>query len=389
MRNDVGYSLLRFSLAVSLGVLPFVPSVLDPVAIFLVIALGGYSGLVLFKRGWVGINCYGVYIVFFIGYLVLVNSLVSFVHDNDLAVFFRGVVPFLFFLFFTVFWNDTRLTDKAAYDLAWLASVFWLVKIFLFHAFDIFRVLSGELARLSYVVSDVLIPFGLVGFVLTLYKGGVRGAVRLLLLAGFGGVIILSGYRSQFLMMVAVLLFYLRVWRNLLGMGLALVLFLIIGFLYFEGFLVVEVLVNRMSSSAGDSVRGAELDFAFSKFYESPIFGLGLTVPVPVELTRPDYVTGFFEKDTVPYIHNFFGYFLMNTGAIGTVGILVALCWPLFISGVRWLKGDRLHNEGIFIVLFLLIVFFSVSASFRQIQTVLVFMLLALFVFKRNRDRLV
>ncbi|WP_231600270.1 hypothetical protein, partial [Stutzerimonas frequens] len=97
MRNDVGYSLLRFSLAVSLGVLPFVPSVLDPVAIFLVIALGGYSGLVLFKRGWVGINCYGVYIVFFIGYLVLVNSLVSFVHDKDLAVFFRGVVPFLFF----------------------------------------------------------------------------------------------------------------------------------------------------------------------------------------------------------------------------------------------------------------------------------------------------
>ncbi|MUT69304.1 hypothetical protein GOM41_02295 [Pseudomonas stutzeri] len=298
-------------------------------------------------------------------------------------------MPFLFFLFFTVFWNDTRLTDKAAYDLAWLASVFWLVKIFLFHAFDIFRVLSGELARLSYVVSDVLIPFGLVGFVLTLYKGGVRGAVRLLLLAGFGGVIILSGYRSQFLMMVAVLLFYLRVWRNLLGMGLALVLFLIIGFLYFEGFLVVEVLVNRMSSSAGDSVRGAELDFAFSKFYESPIFGLGLTVPVPVELTRPDYVAGFFEKDTVPYIHNFFGYFLMNTGAIGAVGVLVALCWPLFISGVRWLKGDRLHNEGIFIVLFLLIVFFSVSASFRQIQTVLVFMLLALFVFKRNREGLV
>lgn len=389
LRNDAGYSLLRFSLAVSLGVLPFVPSLLDPAAICLMVALGIYSGLILFKKGRVGINYYGIYIVFFVGYLVFVNSLISFVYDKNLAVFFRGVVPFLFFLFFTVFWNDGRLTDKAAYDLAWVASIAWLVKIFLFHAFDVFRVLSGELARLSYVVSDVLIPFGLVGFVLTLYKSGLNGAVRFLLLAGFGGVIILSGYRSQFLMMVAVLLFYLRVWKSLLGMGLALVLFLIIGFLYLEGFPVIEVLVSRMSGSAGDSVRGAELDFAFSKFYESPIFGLGLTVPVPVELTRPDYVTELFEKDTVPYIHNFLGYFLMNTGVIGTGGILLALCWPLFMSGVYWLKGDGLHNEGVFIVLFLLIVFFSVSASFRQIQIIIVFMLLAVFVFKRNREGLV
>src|SRR5690606_7585743 len=113
-----------------------------------------------------------------------------------------------------------------------------------------------------------------------------------------------------------------------------------------------EVLVNRMSGSAGDSVRGAELDFAFSKFYESPIFGLGLTVPVPVELTRPDYAADFFEKDTVPYIHNFFGYFLMNAGALGGGGILLALCWPLFKSGVYWLKGEGGHNEGVFIVLF-------------------------------------
>ncbi len=377
---------IKASLAFSIGSLSFVPAASDVVALLLVFTLAIYCAAILAGRPRWSINGYGLFAIIFVFYLLFANSLVSLYFDKSFEVFFRGVVPYLFLICFVLFWNDAKLTGSAAYSLAWMATIVWLLKLVVFNAESIYDVFAGNLARLSYVVSDVLIPFGLIGFVLTLYKEGLGKVIRLPLLIAFGVIVVISGFRSQFLMILAVLLFYLRVWKSLLGVGLALALFMFVGALYIVDFPVIDVLVNRMSGSSGDSVRSAELDFAMSKFYESPILGLGFTVPVPVEVTRPDHMMNYFERDAVPYIHNILGYFMMNTGGVGAASVLILLGWPLFVSAKYWLEGDKKQNEGVFVVLSLLIAFFLVSASFRQIQTVLVFLLLACSLFKRNRE---
>ncbi|MFA0812612.1 hypothetical protein [Microbulbifer epialgicus] len=379
-------SVIRVLVACSLGLLSFVPSAFDPPALLLIVSLAFYAVNVCFRvRRLFLISSYGFLVLFFVAYLFFINSIVAFINGRDVDLFFRGVVPFLFFLFFLIFWNDEQLTDQSAYDLVWLSSVFWLFSLIVFNFFDVLRVLSGELARLSYVVSDVLIPFGMIGFVLTLYKKNINKLLRFCLLLAFGGLVVLSGYRSQVLMLMVVVLFYLRVWKSFWGLFLAGLVFTVLVALYLSGFPVVEALVNRMAGSAGDSVRSAELSFAFSQLFESPIFGKGLAVPVPLELTRPEHVAGLFEKESVPYIHNFLGYFLMNSGVIGGVGIVLILFLPLYVSFKSWIEEGGARSEGVLVIFGLLIAFFLVSAAFRQIQMVVVVALLACCSFKKAK----
>lgn len=377
--------IIRILISLALGFLSFVPGALDPAALLLVFSLCLYAFYVLSQRSsLLIISSYGLIVIAFVLYLVLANSLIALMDSREISVISRGLVPFVFFLTFILFWSDNTFDKKSAYDSVWLSAVFWLLNILIFHFVDILRVLSGELERLSYVVTDVLIPFGVIGFVLTLYKRDLslycKGALILL----FGGLVFVSGYRSQVLMLAAVVLFHYRVWKRVTGFVFVLIMFFCLGVLYQLGFPVVETLVNRMSGSAGDEVRKAELLFAFSQFFDSPIFGKGLAVQVPVELTRPESYVGNFKSPFVPYIHNVIGYFLMNAGVVGAVGILLILCIPIAKSVEAWLGGARSYNEGVLITLCLLFVFFMVSASFRQIQMIVVISMLVCFVLKKD-----
>lgn len=380
--------ILGFLIAFSLGFLSFVPTALEPASLILILALACHASLVFYRRGTaISVPIHGCIVTLFLLYLVFCNSFISIFSGNYFSSFFRAVVPFLFFVFYLFFYNDDEFDDLTIYDLVWLSSFFWLLKIFIFSFSDILLVLSGELARLSYTVDDVLVPFGVIGVVLTLYKKDLQVLFRWILVFAFSSIVIMAGYRSQALMLIAVVFFYFRVWKSIWGLLLCFCVVAALGYLYAIGFPAIEVLMSRMSGSGGDSIRKAELDFAIGQFLESPILGKGLPVAVPIEITRSQDTAIFFERDSVPYMHNFIGYFLMNTGVIGAAFISLIFVMPLFLGVKKWLKGDREINEGVLIVIALLVVFFLVSASFRQIQMILVFVLLSCFIYKRAQCR--
>jgi hypothetical protein len=181
-----------------------------------------------------------------------------------------------------------------------------------------------------------------------------------------------AGYRVQIgLILLVSLLYFISKSKSLIEnlklwhLGCIIVLFIV---LFNSIDLELNLFTSNLSrfnelSSEKESGRAKELIYAFKNFIESPLIGKGIGFQVPTEITTSGFdeiLVKEFPK-SVGYMHNFIGYFMMNTGIIGTLSYFNLLLF-LFFKGLR--------NLPLWLIMTYccIIVFILVEATFRLIH---------------------
>lgn len=130
-----------------------------------------------------------------------------------------------------------------------------------------------------------------------------------------------------------------------------------------------EAMMRRLSieSLLTDS-RIDEIDFAWQRFLESPLFGKGLGFQLPASVTFPEDVMGQVSIEVIPesagYMHNVVAYLLMTTGI---VGLLLYLLPILLVLVPALNRRDHIGRAALF-ALAALLIFANFSAVFRLVQ---------------------
>ncbi len=364
--NVPAQAILVHVLFVLVGTMPFVPSPFSFHSIAFILTLFLLTLCVSFN-GAIRLDATALQAVAMVFLWMPINFLVSVNNEIKTQDFIRGAVPFVFILYYIVHLNlPARLSERAS-GLLLLAAAAWAVQIVALNATDLVAAVRGEVARLTYAVGDLLVPFGLVGFILVLYERRLALPLRAGLLALFLVLILASGYRSQILLVAAVTAFsQRRIWSvgslaAVAGLGAVLAWYLTVN----PGF--VEVFVQRMQASTGDQVRAAERAFALESFALAPVLGNGLGFRVPWDATRPGMLPPAGDG-AVGYIHNFAAYLLMTMGLTGLAAYGLFFARPLWIGSVAAFRKRDREAEAAWLCLVALLVYFLISAAFRQIQ---------------------
>ena len=371
------------------GALPFVPDIADagvyPFAILFCIA----SILALYKtKKNASIDLTSGCIILFLIYL-LFNSIIAASHNTSLSDWLRGIAPFLFLLGYPIAIKLHKSNLKSIYQAIWLASTLWLLRLTILAASSFNELVSGNVSRLSHISTETLIPFGMIGFILTLHHFSLNRIEKIIFSIAFLTAIVLAGYRSQIAICALAVFIWGKFYRPnrfiifspLIAAGIYYLLQLDIS--------IIDAIISRFQNISQEKggVRDNELQFALANFYDSPLYGKGLSFPIPVELTRDDTMADLLDKQSVRYIHNVVGYFLMNTGIIGTLIFLII--WGSGTKEIyKWRKHYGKNNifSGTSTAWIALSVFFLISASYRQIQTMLIFSAM-LFILKKTNLR--
>lgn len=365
------------------AVLPSIPDQLSAQVIFFcgAFALFALVGLANLRppRGSCGLGlcCF---------YVSLALSLpIALWNDVTLAQWLRAAAPFVFLTAFFFVRTDSVQSCQTLVNAVHVASLVWLAKMVAVVLLGFQQLLSGEIHRLTYLTMDLTLPYGLLGFVLSLFNPEPRVARwRLLLLILFGAIIVGSGYRSQLLLAAAALIVYahrLSAGKRLVLATAAVVLFSAAIMVLRESVFVTE-LGKRFAelSIELESSRAKEVEYALSQFAEAPAFGKGLGYQVPVEVTfYGDWalLARVVTQESVGYIHSVWAYMLMDLGIFG------ALAFSIFLLGgcvkhrrvLTRKSSDDVRRVAILSILAMAL-FFSVEASFRQIQSNLIVALL-------------
>lgn len=284
----------------------------------------------------------------------------------------RGVIPFLMLVFYIILYQLPREWVLRLPYLILLSCTVWAFQIVVFDFGSVLAVMSGQIARLTYSSSAMLVPLGLVGFIFSLYLNDRRAIYRVPQVGLFLLLIAISGYRSQLLLAIAVTIFYFRHLYSLKAIfGLLTLLVAGASYTVFNPD-YLTYLIDRFQYSSGDQVRELEIDFALNAFQQSPIFGNGAGYPVPVALTRPESIQELFSGASVPYIHNVSAYSLMAFGLFGSLVLVSFIGLPILKSAIPALRQKTGSSEACWVVATSLIAYFHVSASFRQVQMLIV-----------------
>lgn len=369
------------------GLLPFVPQIDDPAVYLFGIAFSVVGGLaaVEFIRA-PRLDRYGFCIFLFLLYLIG-NSLVALINNVGLDDWFRGFAPFIFFTTYIIAEKVYIGAYEQLHSAIWIASLLWAGRLIFSAGAAVFDVLGGNLGRLSYVATEALIPFGMVGFVLSLSHLGLGKMQRYGFAAIFFLLVVMIGYRSQIAICVIVLIAWIFIYGSAKAtfvIALAAIPFCVI---FFDG-INLPVLGSAFGrfetiSEEKTGVRSSELGYALEKFQESPVLGKGLSFPIPVELTREGEILGSFEVSEVRYMHNIAGYFLMDTGIVGFALISVLFYFVARKIGKNWRRLKKSpHLMGIALAWISISIFFFVSASFRQVQTIAIYSLMSYMIIK-------
>jgi len=372
-------------LFVSVGLLPFVPSFTSPISIFFSGWFIWFAIVVLWnKRFRLSIDNTSLGIIMFVFVVLPINVLVGLINDIGLSELIRGAIPFIFLLTYILFCQLSDDIKENIPRLLLVSAATWAISTLLLNFSAFLGVMQGNIARLTYSATSMLIPFGLVGLILLMYEKKASNTFKITFLVIFILLIVTSGYRSQLGLTLAAIAFRYRSVlniRSLLAMTAMAIIF-VLYFSYNPNYL--NLMLDRIRYSSGDDVRYLEIAYAWSIFKEYPIFGGGVGYPVPIAVTRPLSALGLFEVDTVPYIHNFSAYILMGFGSLG-LGVLLWILSPSLIrNSIVIFSNNNSIKEAAWICLSVLIVYFHVSASFRQIQMWIVVSALMV-VLKSNR----
>lgn len=362
------------------ALLPFVPDLLSPLSVFFSLSFGIIIFLRLgkaalshrFEVGTPGIA------LFFFCLSILLSGPVALANNVAFSEWLRGLIPFLFLsTYFALAPIRTENDARFVLNTLHLAAVVWLIKIMAIVFINFDQILSG-LGRLTYLTMDLTLPYSLIGLVLSLFNPDPRTVKwRGILTAAFLVIIIGSGYRSIIILALVILLIYL--YRQPLLKRITLVLLLSLLFttlLLFIGetpfwqdlMLRFQNLWQELSLS-----RAIEIRYALLQFARSPILGNGLGYQVPVEIIHAGNwgIITQLTVNTVGFLHNVWAYLLMDLGLVGFV------TYFLFVGSALW-NGLRNRSNGTFsaqvkynaaISLTTILMFFTVEASFRLIQS--------------------
>lgn len=384
-RKDLELKFLFFCV----GLMPYVPSFSSPQSILFVFAFTIYAIQAIYINGHnFRIDHTGI-IVFLLCVVFLPSmTIVSAILGNAASAAFRVAVPFFFIIVYIFFAQDRRTSIERVPHLIILSGAVWVANIVLKYPSDVIAAMTGSLARLTFVSSEMLVPLGLAGFILTIYDRRLHGLLQFSLAFIFFGMILLSGYRSQVLLAIAVFIFANRnimIAKNFISIAVLLIcvlMYLSLNQTY------LEMMLSRGIYSSGDLVRLLEIDFAQSVFEKNIVFGGGFGVQVPLALTRPGMSLEAIDQQYVPYIHNFLFYILMVSGLFG-LSFFILLFFPAFIISIRcYLKGSMSREiESAVTCLITILVYFQISASFRQIQMWIILCALLAYIIQHARQK--
>lgn len=370
------------------AVMPFVP---DEISVFSVSFTAAAILFLLFglvrrlRLGWQVADSSAASLIIFLA-LAMASAGTRLDHNVTTAQWTRAVIPFLFLGAYLVLAPIRCEADtRRLVNLLHLSSGVWAVKILIVVAPDLPAVVSGQIDRLTYLTLDLTLPYGLVGFVLSLYNPDRRWRrYRCFLVLLFLALIIGTGYRMQaFIAILVVAVDAIRFRRRTIAVA-AVVGFLFLGLL--DGVRdsdFVDKYLTRFHElkSEKDSSRVSELNYAWANFLESPAVGKGLGFQIPTEVTANgnfEFIRNEMHRESVGYMHNLVGYMLMDLGISGTAAYLLIF---LLAARVRWRQrragGLSDLDFGLLMLLAALILFFCSSASFRLIQSNLLLAALA------------
>lgn len=352
---------------VALMALPFLPLVPEPVSISSIIFVTAFAGGIfaaVYQAVNQGMNITPPGLMILVALSVLAASYpVAAYNSVSVLDWVRGLLPFTALTAYFVF-NSSSLKDvhgKVVIS-AFFYSVYVLVSAYLQEGG-----LTG-IVRLSLVSSDSVIPMPLIGFVMALLYPFAKGYVKALTLIFFVLVIILVGYRSQILIVSVLGAWYLCFHsKGSRGVGLILVAVSAVLVLIFAE-AAVDAIMYRFTliGEGGDVVRQREWQYALTQFFDSPVFGRGLSFPVSVSFTRGEVLSlSDYDADYVRYVHNVVAYLLMDVGLIGVVAYFL----PITLAVWQGWKSVDIHQKAAALALLCLVAFFMTSASFRQIQS--------------------
>ena len=371
-------------LYVAASLMEYVPAVSFRTAIFLLVAIW-FTADVL-KRGVLFASKSFFYLdVLLLLFLSLAVFSVYWAIFNGVEFedWMRGLVPFLFLgVYFTIDKSEPQLVERI---IRWLyiATWVWVIRI----AFELMLIsVAGSTfgaERLTSVINDSVIPFGIitVPFLIPMLNGFKKVApIALLLILLL--ITILTGYRSQTLIILTQIFLLLFIWganfRKLATLFGVLLLFIVLAFSFLDVKADIDRIENRfeMTDATFEASRLAEWGFALDNFVKNPLFGGGIGLQVPAEITFygadiNSLNTFMVIPDSSGYVHNVTAYLMMTLGAIG-VGIYYFIMAGslLSLAFVRRWHDPHMRRLALTAALSLisLLVYFQVQAAFRMIQ---------------------
>lgn len=370
-KESTGFFILSFML-VSLSALSYVPSPEQFSLYFFAMAYVLFALFsFIFSDWWRSIShtCIFLFLLAFLS--VILNFFVSMAVDIQIGKWFRSFVPIMFFvsLLFAPFY--LRVIGVRKVFLILLVSCFFYCAFLFIFNFDKFYDFMRIGGRLTFYLQDSVVPYPYVGVILAVLLPGIKAVVRIVLSCVFLFFVFAVGYKIQIIFLFGFFLFlpfsYSGAQRKLF-VFLAL-LIMLVGVFVFAG----DYIVQRFSSigGGGDQVRMLEIEYAWSVFQSSPLWGGGLGLDVPLNLTRPTYAeqSELWASDSVSYIHNFPLYLLMVGGVVFFALFLILLKFAGVLSVRNFFSSDKYVQSAVWCSL-ALIVFFTTSAAFKQIQSV-------------------
>jgi O-Antigen ligase len=297
----------------------------------------------------------------------------------------RGIFPFLFLGLWLVLGKCQRGESERLTRAILFASVLWLLKIIVVSGWAAIQGESVWNTRLTLVVADAVLPFPLVVIPL-LFFGPIPTSRRLSLglTLMFLGVVLWAGYRSQ--IMIVAVLFMFKILVDLKKLKVVNLLLTMIAIYFFITMLpgdysFLEAMRFRFHGllNEHESSRVLEWHYVISQLESAPLIGKGIGWQVPSEITFAgiEVPEGFVVPESVGYVHNFIGYFLMTLGILGLTlySILQLLPWILAVR-VSWAR----------IAIMLLFAFCLVEATFRLVQFNILLLVLWRIMFASKED---
>lgn len=349
------------------ALMPYVPGPDWGTGVFVITLLLALVYILATKRiGVPDARTAGAVLFVFLGCVSAINIVYA---GKPITDWLRGIAPFLFFLLATCLPKLTQQDKIFLSRRLFVASLLWLARIVVLAVISSLRGSNVFHERLTFDVIDAVIPFPLVlaPYLLFVEKAAKpiwRWSILLVLLY----VYVWIGYRAGLLLMLALLVFYfaqsMRQGTRIRSIILASALVALYSYGTVDSF-DLEARYSNLDQDASGA-RNQEWAYAFSQFYESPIFGKGIGWQVPGDVTFYGLETlEGADVSSVGYVHSSLAYMAMTLGLVGVfLYYFVVLPRP-------FKSGDRAISKFAAIAITLLILFCFTQASFRTIQTVL------------------
>ncbi|MGV8842865.1 MAG: hypothetical protein ACOH2I_06420 [Pseudomonas sp.] len=372
-QEKVGSFIVSFML-LALSAMSYVPSIGQVSLHVFVVAYMLFIAFGFFFSGWWKASSLSCILLFMLVLLAVVsNFFVSAIGGISIAKWFRSFVPMFFFITLLLAPFYLRLIGVRKVFLALLGSCLsYCFFLFVFNV-DKFYEFMQVGGRLTFYLKDSVVPYPFVGVILAALLPGLGIVLRVLLIGVFLFFVIAVGYKLQVLFLFGFFLFLAFSYPGTLRkVFIFLVLiFMLVGIFNFAG----DYILQRLSTigGGGDRVRMLEIGYAWSIFQSSPLWGGGLGLDVPLSLTRPIYAeqSDLWASDSVSYIHNFPLYLLMVGGLTFFVFFLLLIKSAGMLSLKNFRSQDGYVQSAVWCSLGL-IVFFTTSAAFKQIQSVVI-----------------